>query len=200
VNRAVIWANPDPFGVEFADIVIDRDHLSAAGVAIGSEPVPYRMEYELETSADFITRRLWVRAMGQGWSRELDLRRDDAGSWTASAATKGKLDLPPPGGSVAGLQGTLDCDLAYSPLTNTMPILRHQLQLGGEFRDFQMAWVSVPDLRVRASPQRYAFVRKDAERAIVRYQARDSDFAADLTVDMEGIVVDYPGIGRMILA
>jgi hypothetical protein len=61
-----------------------------------------------------------------------------------------------------------------------------------------MAWVSVPDLGVRISPQRYAFVRKDAKLAIVRYQARDSDFTADLTVDAQGIVVDYPGIGRLI--
>jgi uncharacterized protein len=198
VTRAVIWTKQDPFGVEFADIALESDHLSAAGVAIGSAPVPYRLDYELETTAGFITTRLRVAATGQGWRRELDLRRDDAGSWTASATMKGELDLPPPGGSVAGLDRALDCDLGLSPLTNSMPILRHQLQLGGELRDFQMAWVSVPDLGVRISPQRYAFVRKDARLAIVRYQARDSDFTADLTVDAQGIVVDYPGIGRLI--
>ncbi len=198
MNRAVIWAKPDPFGVEFADIAIDRDYLSAAGVAIGSAPVPYRLEYELETSAGFVTTRLRVRTRGQGWGRELDLGRDDAGTWTASAVMKGELDLPPPTCSPGELHGALDCDLALSPLTNSMPILRHRLQSGGEFRDFQMAWISVPDLAVRMSLQRYVFVSKDAKLAIVRYESRDSDFTADLTVDMDGIVVDYPGIGRMV--
>jgi hypothetical protein len=61
-----------------------------------------------------------------------------------------------------------------------------------------MAWVSVPDLGVRASLQRYAFVRKHEDRAVIRYESLDSDFEAELTVDAQGIVVDYPGIGRSI--
>ena len=79
-----------------------------------------------------------------------------------------------------------------------MPILRHRLQQGGEFHDFEMAWVSLPDLNVRASLQRYSFVRKDEKLAVIRYQSRDGDFQADLTVDGDGIVLDYPGIGRVI--
>lgn len=198
MNRAVIWAKPDPLGMEFADIAFHRDHLSAAGVAIGSAPVPYRLEYELETSAGFLTTRLRVSAIGQGWSRDLDLRRDPAGSWTALTGMKGEVDLPAPGGIVGAPERALDCDLALSPLTNSMPILRHRLQAGGASHDFQMAFVSVPDLGVRASRQRYVFVRRDDELAVIRYESMDSDFRADLTVDWHGLVVDYPGIGRLI--
>ena len=196
--RALLWARPDPFGVEFADITLDRDNLSATGVAIGSAPLPYRLEYQLETAAGFVTTRLLVKARGQGWSRELDLRRDAGAVWSAATAMEGEVDLPPPGGSLTGLEQALDCDLGLSPLTNSMPILRHRLHDGGQSHDFQMAWVSVPELGVRRSLQRYVFVRRDEKLAVIRYQSRDSDFQAELKVDRDGIVVDYPGIGRIV--
>lgn len=198
MNRSVIWSRPDPFGVELAQIVLHPDHLGAQGVAIGSDPLPYRLEYELETGPGFVTERLRVQAVGQGWSRHLDLRRDPAGSWAVSSSATGEVALPPPATSLPRLEDALDCDLEWSPLTNTMPILRHALQSGGEFHDFQMAWVSVPDLGVRSSLQRYVFVRKHEDRAVIRYESRDSGFKADLTVDPQGIVTDYPGIGRSI--
>ena len=194
----MIWEKPDPFGVELAEMSLLPDRLSATGVGIGSAPLPYRLEYELETSTGFITSRLLVRVLGQGWSRDLDLRRDSAGCWSASTRVTGEVDLPPPAGALPALDLAFDCDLAFSPLTNSMPILRHSLHAGGQIHDFLMAWVSLPDLGVRASPQRYVFVRKHEDRAVIRYESRDSDFKAELTVDAQGIVVDYPGIGRSV--
>jgi uncharacterized protein len=46
-------------------------------------------------------------------------------------------------------------DLGYSPLFNSLPILAHDLHLGGGVRDFTMAWTEVPSLAVRLSQQRY---------------------------------------------
>jgi hypothetical protein len=77
-----------------------------------------------------------------------------------------------------------------------MPVLRHGLLSGGGSVELRMAWVSVPDLAVHASGQRYTFVRTEDERSVVRYEATDGDFTADITFDRDGIVVDYPGIGR----
>ena len=63
-----------------------------------------------------------------------------------------------------------------------------------------MAWVSVPDLSVHRSPQRYTFLRTiDDERSLVRFESRAADgFQADLTYDAEGFVLDYPGIATRI--
>jgi hypothetical protein len=84
------------------------------------------------------------------------------------------------------------------PVTNTMPVLRHGMLGGGEPREFVMAWVSVPELSVRASVQRYTFVRReaadDAGLSVIRYQS--GDFSADVVFDAEGFVVDYPYLGR----
>ncbi len=197
MNRSIVWLK-NPVGLEFAAVSLATDHLHAVGVAIGSQPIPYRLDYELETSAGFITTRLQVSSEGDGWSRRLDLRRDPGGGWTAAVETEGALDLPPPGGEMAPLQDALDCDLGLSPLTNTMPMLRHALLDAGGPVDFAMAWVSVPDLSVHRSRQRYTFVRRQDGQAVVRYDSIDGSFTADLTVDADGLVLDYPGIGRLI--
>jgi hypothetical protein len=97
---------------------------------------------------------------------------------------------------MAPLNAALDCDLGLSPTTNSMPVLRHKLLAGGGPIDFLMAWVSVPDLSVRASAQRYTFVRVESGTVVVRYESTDSGFTADLTFDQDGLVIDYPGIGR----
>jgi hypothetical protein len=106
----------------------------------------------------------------------------------------GELDLPAPGGELAGLTGALDCDLGLSPLTNSMPVLRHRLHQENTSIEFVMAWVAVPGLTVTPSPQRYSFLRP----GIVRYESLDSDFVAEISFDQHGIVLDYPGIARIV--
>jgi uncharacterized protein len=183
----------DPFGVEFAEIALDQQNLRADGVAIGAAPVPYRLDYMLETAPGFVTSRLRVISRGEGWRRALDLQRSDAGLWSVVAGADGELDLPPPGGDPLKFVDALDCDLGLSPVTNSMPVLRHDLLAGGGPVELTTAWVSVPDLSVRLDEQRYS-----SDHGVIRYEAKDGTFAADITFDTDGIVVDYPGIARRV--
>jgi uncharacterized protein len=95
------------------------------------------------------------------------------------------------------LEGALDCDLGLSPLTNSMPVLRHRLLETDGSVEFLMAWVSVPDLGAHPSRQRYTALRDlPGGGRLIRYESLDSTFTADLGFDRDGLVVDYPGIGR----
>ena len=191
-------------GAEWADVVLRPDRLSARGTAMGAKPVPYRLDYELDTGPGFVTRRLRVRSHGNGWRRHLDLHRADDGTWTADASQTGEpfeLPAPPladPGATaetLANLAGALDCDLGECPVTNTMPVLRHGLLRPNQPIDFVMAWVSVPDLHVHRSDQRYTFL--DAERsggAVIRYES--GTFSAAVRFDQDGLVIDYRGLGH----
>jgi hypothetical protein len=164
--------------------------LKATGTAVGADPMPYRLDYELYCGKGYVTRELNVAASGAGWARRLQLSRDASGRWRAGAFTAGLAELGP------GFDGALDCDLGLSPLTNTMPVLRHGLLAGGGPRTFQMAWVSVPDLSVELSEQTYEFLRRDPAtgNSVVRFTSEG--FEADIVFDSSGFVVDYPGIGR----
>lgn len=192
------WGKEEPFpGSELADVTVGEDRMSAMGTAIGANPVPYRLEYELETAEGFVTTRLWVRTEGNGWHRELELSREPSGSWSSGSESDGPSSLPPPGGTQP-LHGALDCDLGLSPLTNSMPVLRHRLHDGGGPIEFLMAWVSVPDLAVHPSRQRYTFLRREDDARIVRYESRGGDFMSDLRFDDDGLVIDYPKLARRI--
>jgi uncharacterized protein len=194
-----IWHNQEPFHVEFAEISLEDGALQARGVAIGVEPVAYRLEYALTTTAGYVTQRLEVTSGGAGWRRSLVLERSASGEWACTTEAEGPLDLPNPGGDLSPVAGALDCDLGFSPLTNSMPLLRHDLHRQPGSVDFLMAWVGVPELAVYPSRQRYTFLRHTAiANAVVRFDGLDSDFTAEITFDEHGLVLDYPGIGRAV--
>ena len=52
-SRAVAWSKDDPFGAEHASVQLSADTLSARGVAIGSHPEPYRLDYSVDTTSAF---------------------------------------------------------------------------------------------------------------------------------------------------
>ena len=195
-RRTVVWVKDDPFGVEFAEIGIGEELLTAKGVAVGTAPVPYRLVYELETDAGFVTTRLRVTSRGEGWRRRLDLGRGDDGAWSIDSDEEGDVDLPPAGGDPAQLAAAMDCDLGLSPVTNMMPILRHRLLDSGGPIELTMAWIAVPGLAVQADGQRYSHLRSSADHHVVRFEAIDGSFAADITLDADAVVLDYPGIAR----
>jgi len=197
-SRTVVWVKEVDTGLESADVYLQPHRLTAVGVALAAAHVAYRLDYKLETLGKFITSGLLVTTRGDGWSRKLDLRRTRTGRWNIRTSSKGDVDLPPPGGDASQFSDALDCDLALSPLTNSMPVLRQGLLEGGGPHDFLMAWVSVPDLAVHPSRQRYTFVRKSGDLTVVRYESQSRDFVAELTFDAEGLVVSYPGIGRRV--
>jgi uncharacterized protein len=186
-TRVVVWRGLDGFRTEYAEVHVSSDRLLARGTQIGVEPLPYEARYSLDTHEGFETVRLMVDASGENWSRRLDLLRGQSGAWQISCDATGDDELPDPGGDTATLADALDCDLAFSPLTNTMPVLRDRLNDGGEPHDYEMAWVSLPDLGVRRSLQRYEPISPGR----VRYVARDSDFRAELELDADGLVARY---------
>jgi hypothetical protein len=194
--RAIAWITDYPFGVEFARIELHSERLTAKGVAIGTSPVPYRLDYRLETTTGFVTSRLFVTSCGDGWRRALDLRRSQAGVWDLLAEEDGGPGLPAVGGDPNAFTEALDCDLGLSPVTNLMPVLRHDLLAGGSTVELITAWVSVPDLSVRPDGQRYSYLRSGPDHHLLRYEATDGTFAADIKVDQDGFVLDYPGIAR----
>ena len=197
-DRLIVWRGLDAFRAEAADVRLLADRLSARGVQIGAEPLPYRLDYELDTGEGFVTTRLAVQARGQGWTRSLDLRRDGDGSWSCSTQSAGAPELGEPGGELSGVAGALDCDLGLCPLTNTMPVRRCGLLEGGEGQDFVMAWVSVPGLQVHRSEQRYEHVRRTDQTSVVRYVGRHRDFVGELELDADGLVIHYPQLAERV--
>lgn len=203
-TRHVAWTgwDDDPDRLEAATVTVRDDRLAALGT---SRAAAYATAWALRTGPGWVTEHLDVSVRGFGWSRHLDLVRTPDGAWRADVRESG---TPPSGlagpgiADPASLDGALDCDIALCPVTNTMPILRLGL-LGerppaGETR-LVMAWVDLPSLAVLRSDQVYA-AREPLDpttgQGVVTYTSATRDFTADLTVDADGLVVDYPHLAR----
>jgi uncharacterized protein len=175
-RRLVIWEGVDAWRVELAHVDLWESGLRATGTQLGIDPEPYRLDYRLDAGDGFVTGRLEVEVKLAQEERRLVLVRDGEG-W---------------------IEGALDCDLGLSPLTNAMPVHRTGLLQRQGAEDFLMAWVSVPDLVVHASAQRYEHVRP----GVVRYvdRGRFEGFTAELAFDADGLVLDYPGLACRVTA
>ena len=89
---------------------------------------------------------------------------------------------------VPGVRGCIDVDLNFSPSTNTLPVRRLNLPVGGSV-EVTAAWLRFPSFTLEPLPQRYT--RLDEQ--IYRYESGSGRFVADLRVDQAGLVIDYPG-------
>lgn len=195
--RFLLWTGVEEWLAEAAAVELADRGLSATGTQLGAEPVPFRVDYRLECPDDFVTMKLEVTATAEGWRRGLLLIHDGEGAWRAEVEDAGEVPGGTWDGSLPDLSEARDIDIQNSPLTNTMPILRHGLQEGGE-RDFLMAFVTLPTLRVEASPQRYEHVRSGDDGAVVRYVGLDSGFTAELELDADGLLSFYPRLARRV--
>jgi uncharacterized protein len=82
--------------------------------------------------------------------------------------------------------------MSWSPLFNSLPVIRDRLLGGGPARLYEMRWVDVPSLAVSSSEQRYEPLGSGR----VRFSA--GDFTADIRFDEAGFVLDYPGIATRV--
>ena len=201
--KSLFWARTDTAGSEHV-VLDDRQGLTAQGVALAVDPIPYTCRYRLTVAPDWSTSRLEVDADGAGWARSVRLERGGDG-WRVRTGEEGDLDaaLRAAGHPPVGLPGTddpdrlaeaLDVDLGGSPLTNTLPIRR--IGLGRLPADLAtsvtVVWVLLPGLTVLPAEQVYTSLGPGR----VRYSG--DGFTADLEVDPEGFVVRYPGLAERV--
>jgi uncharacterized protein len=81
-------------------------------------------------------------------------------------------------------------DLGYSPLLNSLPVVRDRLLEGGPSRDYVMRWVEVPSLEVSESAQRY----EPLDERTIRFS--QTDFTALLTFGSDLLVERYEGLAE----
>jgi hypothetical protein len=200
---SLFWERRDTTGSEHA-LIDARTGLYARGTALAVDPIPYTCRYELRTEPGWSTGYLEVTAEGAGWARSVRLELA-AGRWRATTGEQGDLDavLSAAGHAGAGLPGIEDPDLLYgafdvdlggSPLTNTLPVRRLGLLKAdpGVSHRLSVAWVLLPSLEVVQADQIYTPLGDNR----VRYASET--FSADLTLDDEGFVVDYPGLAKRV--
>jgi uncharacterized protein len=173
-TRRVAWRRSDEVAtVEHCTLAVRDGGLSLVGTVLGAEgSLPVRIEYRVLADGAGLTTAAHVRDLRGFEQRTVALVRDAKGGWTVDGAR------------APALRGCTDVDLGCSPSTNTLPIRRLRLGIGAS-HTIRAAWVRFPDLSVAKAAQTYT--RLDE----FTYRYASGDFAAELTVDDEGLVTAY---------
>ena len=133
--------------------------------------LPGHIDYALATNALWSVESadvtIWARA-----TRIAHHFEHDDGTWHIDGRHRADLD------------GCRDLDLGWTPLTNTIPIRRLDLDVGASV-EILAAWLRFPELDVVPNPQRYA------RTAVDRWRYHSGPFDFELAVDSNGIVVQY---------
>jgi uncharacterized protein len=180
--RAVLWESQQSHGAEHVAIWRAPDGYCVeshwAGTANGE---PALARYRLDVTPSWLVRRLLVTWSMPARNERLRVVRGADGRWQVNGEPR------------PDLIDCVDVDVAWSPLTNTLPIRRLGLEIG-EGADLLVAYIAPPKLEVTPDGQRYS--RLAPRRWL--YQSLDSDFVAELEVDEDGLVVDYPPLFRRV--
>jgi len=185
MEKIAVWKSIDHPGMEYLSLEEYENRLLARSVVIGvEEPRAFQVEYSVVCERNYAVRAVMVAVTHRGHTL---LSGDGQGSWFDR---EHKL-LPE-------LDGCIDVDISATPFTNTLPIRRIQWQVG-QSEVFKMVYILVPDLTVSVDQQRYTCLEKTDHGATFRYESLDSDFTADITVDSDGLVLNYPGLFERII-
>jgi uncharacterized protein len=177
------WAGP---GLEHLHLTRYDGGVLADGLLVGvHEGSPFRARYVVQCDEAWRVREVRIDLLDAA-NRRLDLIADGEGHWTDSS-----------GGALPGLAGCFDVDISATPFTNTLPIRRLALAPGAS-ADINVAYVALPELSVQPRLQRYACLALNAGSGRYRFESPFHHFVAELPVDQDGLVVDYPGLFRRI--
>jgi len=184
MEREVMWVPWERPGLEHLRLVTSGRGVVANGLVIGLEAGrPFRIGYEIRCDRRWRVRE--IRAAAPDSERPvLELFADGEGHWKRGG-----------GEPVPELDGCIDVDISATPFTNTLPIRRLGLE-PGHSEELTITYVRVPELLVGPERQRYGCLEAQADSGLYRFEALPSGFTAELPVDAEGLVIDYPGLFR----
>lgn len=155
--------------------------IVAKGAVIGARGGrPYGAHYRIVCDGQWHMQEFFV-ALTDG--RRLRMSCDGAGHWCDGD-----------GKPVPAFDGCIDIDLAATPFTNTLPVRRCRLRKG-DTRELRMLYVPFDTLVPAVDSQRYTCLE---EADLYLYEAEDRSFAAELPVDRDGLVGDYPTLFRRV--
>jgi hypothetical protein len=145
----------------------------------------WAVSFRVELDRGWRTRLAEIAVVDDRGERTLLLEADGEGNWHRN-------ETPFP-----ELQGCLDVDIAATPFTNTFVIRRLGLSVG-ESSEIRAAWVGVPHLEVETLEQTYLHLQPQAGLDRYEYRSNGASEGLIITVDQDGVAIDYERFARRV--
>ncbi|GAA2161311.1 MULTISPECIES: putative glycolipid-binding domain-containing protein [Glycomyces] len=176
MKRQIMWTAQQWPGCEHLELCIDDDGIVADGLVLAApDNTPVRLAYRIECDTAWNTRSVTI----DFHHVRRNLARDMDGRWFDNGQER------------PDLAGCTDIDIALTPFTNTLPIRRLRLTPGAA-ADLRVVYIQPEsELTIEPASQRY-------HRLGTGYRYESGDFRADLDIDADGLVIEYPALWTMV--
>ncbi|TSB47762.1 putative glycolipid-binding domain-containing protein [Alkalicoccobacillus porphyridii] len=175
MQATYIWENLEHKGMEYLKISSSSDRRVVTSTVIHTLETT-KIEYEITLTKNWEFVQLILK--NDQLDKELILNRNRNGTWREDNTAE--LDY---------LEGACDIDLSCTPFTNTLPINRCGWKKNEPIH-FEMAYIDANDLSIRKVKQTYTLITQYRTERVFHYSS--GSFQADILVNKEGIVTDYP--------
>ncbi|NIJ53844.1 putative glycolipid-binding domain-containing protein [Dyadobacter arcticus] len=174
----ILWTGREYYSLENCSVKTTEtgSEISAAIVGKYSEEL-YRVQYQIITNSNWETIYLEIKYWINGQERDIKFESNGNGRWTWN----GKEQVQ--------FQDCIDIDIPLTPFTNTLPIKRLDLKIG-EQHQIKVLYLDLLEGKFTAVYQKYSRL-SDTQ---YHYENVPNDFEADITIDSQGFVVDYPSL------
>jgi uncharacterized protein len=195
MTMMLTWLGVDIPRLEGVRVVLGDRRMRAIGAVVSTangDRAAYSATYSVSTGETGVVRRVSLRAVNTNGERQVTLNRSQDGIWLIDHGE---------GAERTEFDGALDVDVADCALFNALPVRRLGLHRQGGEHTLPVVYVRLPELSVHLVRQTYRSVPtvsgpRQSRSSALSFQ--QNDYAVDLTVDVDGLVVDYPGLARRV--
>ena len=179
------WTALEWPGMEHVVVSGEVSGFRADGQLVLADEGLASVAYRLQCTTDWRVTSLAIKVTSAASVISLGLTSDGGGRWLADGQPAPELD------------GCIDVDINCTPLTTTLPIRRLSWS-PGVTQDIDVVYIPIPSLKVHSTRQRYTLLARceGTDDGLFRYES--GSFSADLRVDGNGFVTDYPGLWRRV--
>jgi uncharacterized protein len=186
-TKMLAWVGVDCLRLEAARVVLGERGMRATGSIVSAaqdDTEAFSASYSLSTDELGVIQRLTIRTTRACGEQHVTVTRSEEGIWLVDHGE---------GAARSNFDGAVDVDLAFSPLFNALPVRRLGLHRGAPKDELSVVFIALPSLEVCRVAQTYGTVSV-GDPAVVSISS--DSFEAELTVDTDGLVLEYPGLVR----
>jgi len=181
----VMWAPLNGPGLEHLRLAQRDDGAAVSGMVIAlADNVPFRLRYTVFCDTGWRVLDVRLNVERQGAVGTTVLQSDGEGRWMTEN-----------GDPLHALDGCIDIDLSATPFTNTLPIRRLGLE-PGESAEIDAVYFRLPAAAPQPMHQRYTCLELGPNGGRFLYES--ATYRAELPVDRDGLVLDYPASWRRV--
>ena len=177
-----IWKSDVLNSMEYAGINKKESSWNIISTVILSlnEKESFKIDYAINLNGNWELKEAVINSNNLGIKKTINVKIDENKNWIID----GKKRL--------FLNTCTDIDLGFTPLTNTIPIRRLDLQIN-ESAEIIATWIQFPSFEIKPLEQLYTRIDENS----YLYES-GTNFKAKLLVDEKKIVIDYPKYWKLI--